>query len=115
MGSPSPYPSHLSVKSGPKTVFVKAGTVEYVEAAANYVILHVGTQSHILRDTLTKLETRLSPKNFLRIHRSIVVNLAFVAGVKPITSGEYMLVLKSGKELPMTRGVREIQQRLEFL
>lgn len=89
--------------------------MEYVEAAANYVILHVGVQSHILRETLTKLETRLSPKNFLRIHRSIIVNLEYVASVKPMASGEHLVVLKSGKELSLTKGVREIQQRLEYL
>jgi two-component system LytT family response regulator len=114
-GSQSGFPSHVSVKSGSKTVFVKVSDLEYVEAAANYVILHAGTQNHILRETLTKLESRLPPKNFLRIHRSMVVNLAFVAGVKPVVSGEHLVVLKSGRELPMTLGVREIQQRLEFL
>jgi len=58
-GSQSGFPSHMSVKSGSKTVFVKVSDVEYVEAAANYVILHAGTQSHVLRETLTKLESRL--------------------------------------------------------
>lgn len=113
--SQSVFPSHFSVKAGPKTIFVKASELEYVEAAANYVILHVGVQSHILRETLTKLETRLSPKNFLRIHRSIIVNLEYVASVKPMASGEHLVVLKSGKELSLTKGVREIQQRLEYL
>jgi len=109
------YPSHLSVKAGPRTVFVKISEVDYVEAAANYVILHVGTQNHILRETLTNLESRLSPRIFLRIHRSIVVNLERVTGVKPIPTGEHLVVLKTGRELPLTRGVRELQQRLEFL
>jgi two-component system LytT family response regulator len=113
--SQSAYPSHFSVKAGPKTIFVRVSEVEYVEAAANYVILHVGTQSHILRETLTKLESRLPPKNFLRIHRSTIVNLAYVASVKPMASGEHFVTLKSGKELPLTKGVREIQQRLEYL
>jgi two-component system LytT family response regulator len=109
------YPSQLSVKNGEHTVFVRVNDIDYVEAAANYVILHVGQQNHILRETLTNLETRLSPKLFLRIHRSFVVNLARVSGVKPALRGEHVLALKNGKELPMTRGVREIQQRLEFL
>jgi two-component system LytT family response regulator len=113
--SQSIYPSHVSVKSGSKTIFVKISEVEYVEAAANYVILHVGTQSHIVRETLTNLESKLSPKSFLRIHRSVIVNLACVVGVKPVMPGEHLVVLKNGKELPMTRGVRDIQQRLEFL
>ncbi len=109
------YPSRLTVKSGERTTFVKVDEVDYIEAAANYVILHVGAQNHILRETLTNLEARLSPKQFLRINRSAIVNLDRVKEVKPALRGEYLVVLKSGKELSLTRSVREIQQRLEFL
>lgn len=111
----SRHPSHLPVKTGERTVFVKLHDVDYIEAAANYVILHAGTQNHILRETLTNLETRLSPKTFLRINRSAIVNLERVVGVKPAMRGEHVAVLKNGKELPLTRGVSEIQRRLEFL
>lgn len=109
------YPSRLAVKSGDRTTFVKLDEVDYIEAAANYAILHVGAQNHILRETLTNLETRLSPKQFLRVNRSGIVNLERVKEVKPALRGEYVVVLKNGKELSLTRGVREIQQRLEFL
>lgn len=111
----SPYPSQLSIKDGERTTFVRVSDIDYIEAAANYVILHVGQQNHILRETLTNLETRLSPKMFLRIHRSFIVNMARVSGLKPALQGEHVAALKNGKELPLTRGVREIQQRLEFL
>jgi two-component system LytT family response regulator len=111
----SAYPSHLSIKAGERTAFIKVSDLDYVEAAANYVILHVGTQNHILRETLTNLESRLAPRVFLRVHRSVIVNLQRVSGVKPTPRGEHLVVLKNGKELPLTRGVREIQQRLEFL
>jgi two-component system, LytTR family, response regulator len=114
--NPQPaYPSHVSVKNGERTAFVKVNDLDYVEAAANYVILHAGVQNHILRETLTNLESRLSPRTFLRVHRSVIVNLERVIGVKPAPRGEHLVVLRNGKELPLTRGVREIQQRLEFL
>lgn len=109
------YPSRVTVKSGDRTTFVKLDDVDYIEAAANYAILHAGAQNHILRETLTNLEIRLSPKQFLRINRSAIVNLDRVKEVKPALRGEYVVVLKNGKELSLTRGVREIQQRLEFL
>jgi two-component system LytT family response regulator len=109
------YPSQLSVKNGERTSFVRVSEIDYIEAAANYVILHVGQQNYMVRETLANLETRLSPKIFLRIHRSFIVNMARVIGMKPALQGEHVVALKSGKELPMTRGVREIQQRLEFL
>lgn len=109
------YPSRLAVKSGERTTFVKVEDVDYIEAAANYVILHTGTQNHIVRETLTNLEIRLSPKTFLRVNRSAMVNLDRVKEVKPALRGEHVIVLKSGKEIALTRGVREVQQRLEFL
>jgi two-component system, LytTR family, response regulator len=111
----SSYASQLSIKNGEQTTFIRVNDVDYIEAAANYVVLHAGQQNHILRETLTNLEGRLSPKIFLRIHRSFIVNMAKVSGVKPAPRGEHVLALKNGKELPMTRGVREIQERLEFL
>jgi two-component system, LytTR family, response regulator len=109
------YPTQLSIKNGEQTTFVRINEIDYIEAAANYVVLHVGQQNHILRETLTSLESRLSPKIFLRIHRSFIVNMSKVTGVKPALRGEYLLTLKNGRELAMTRGVREIQERLEFL
>jgi two-component system LytT family response regulator len=111
----SAYPTHFSVKAGERTVFVKISDVDYIESAANYVILHAGTQNHVVRETLTSLENRVSPKSFLRIHRSVIVNLERVAGLKPAMRGEHLVVMKNGKELPLTRGVRELQQRLEYL
>jgi two-component system, LytTR family, response regulator len=114
-GPGSDYPRQLAVKTGDRTVFVRVSEIDYVEGAANYVILHVGPTNHMLRETLTNLETRLSPKIFLRIHRSFIVNMARISGVKPALRGEHVVALKNGKELPMTRGVRELQGRLEFL
>jgi two-component system LytT family response regulator len=111
----SPYPSHFAVRNGERTAFVKLADVDYIEAAANYAIVHTGTQNHVLRETLVHLESKLSPKVFLRIHRSAIVNLERVVGVKPAPRGEHIVVLKNGKELPLARNVREIQQRLEFL
>lgn len=109
------YPTQLSIKNGEQTTFVRVNEIDCIEAAANYVVLHVGQQNHILRETLTSLESRLSPKIFLRVHRSFIVNMSKVTGVKPALRGEYVLTLKNGRELAMTRGVREIQERLEFL
>ena len=109
------YPSRLAVRSGDRTVFVKMDDVDYIEAAANYAILHVGAQNHILRETLTNLEARLSPKKFFRVNRSAIVNLERVKEVQPAMRGEHVVILKNGKDLALTRGVREIQQRLEFL
>jgi two-component system LytT family response regulator len=68
-----------------------------------------------LRETLANLEAKLSPKRFLRVSRSAILNLNRVKAVQPATRGEYVVVLKNGKEFTLTRGVREVQQRLESL
>lgn len=109
------FPSRLTVRSGDRAVFIAVDDVDYIEAASNYAILHVGAVNHILRETLTNLEARLSPKNFFRVNRSAIVNLHRVKAVQPAMRGDHVVVLKYGKELPLTRGVRELQQRLEFL
>ena len=109
------YPSRLTVKSGEQTEFVEVREVDCIEAAGNYALLHTGAKTHILRDTLANLEARLSPKRFLRVSRSAIVNLDRVKAVQPTTRGEHVVLLKNGKEFTLTRGVREIRQRLEAL
>lgn len=109
------YPSRLTVRSGDRALFIAVDDVDYIEAAGNYAILHVGAVNHILRETLMNLEARLSPKNFFRVNRSALVNLHLVQAVRPAMRGDHVVVLTNGKELSLTRGAREIQQRLEFL
>ena len=109
------YPSRLTVKSGEHTAFVEVLQVDYIEAAGNYAILHVGATNHILRETLANLEAKLSPKRFLRVSRSAIVNLDRIKAIQPATHDEHVVVLKDGKELPLTRGVRQVQRRLESL
>jgi two-component system LytT family response regulator len=111
----SVYPSRLTVKSGEHTAFVEVKDIDCIEAAGNYAILHVGATNHILRETLANLEAKLSPKRFLRVSRSAIVNLDRIKAVQPATRGEHVVVLKNGKEFTLTRGVREVQQRLESL
>jgi two-component system LytT family response regulator len=109
------YSRRLAIKSGEYTAFVEVADVDYIEAAANYAILHVGVVNHILRETLTNLEAKLSPERFLRVNRSTIVNLDRIKAVHPAGRGEHSVVLKNGKKITLTRGVREVQRRLECL
>jgi two-component system LytT family response regulator len=109
------YPSRLTVKSGEHTVFVEVSDVDCIEAAGNYAILHVGATNHILRETLANLEAKLSPKRFLRVNRSAIVSLDRIKAVQPATRGEHVVLLKDGRKFTLTRGVREVQHRLESL
>jgi two-component system, LytTR family, response regulator len=110
-------PAHLSrvaVKTGSQTLFVKVEDIDYIEAAANYAVLQTQSGNHVLRETLTNLEAKLPPRLFLRISRSMLVNLERVKGMQSAPGGEYLLLLQDGRQLLMTRGMREVQERLEY-
>jgi two-component system LytT family response regulator len=112
-----PAPQHLSripVKTGERLIFVKAGQIEYLEAAGNYVVLHTARENHVVRETLTALEEKLDPKQFLRISRSTLVNVDQIKELQPLFKGEHAVRLHNGKQLAMTRGLREVQELLKF-
>ncbi|HUF25428.1 MAG TPA: LytTR family DNA-binding domain-containing protein [Gemmatimonadaceae bacterium] len=97
----------LMIKSSGRVYFVKVGEIDYVEAAGNYVRLHIGKDAHLLRDTMSGVEARLDPSQFLRIHRSTIVNLDRVKEMQPWFSGEYVVIMKDGKQLKLSRGYRD--------
>lgn len=104
--------SRLAVKTDDKITFVNVSDVDSIESAGNYVVLHVGKENHILRDTLSNLETRLPAKQFYRVSRSAIVNLERIKELQPMFRGESVIVLKNGRTIPTTRTAREIQDRL---
>ncbi len=106
--------ARIAVRDGEKVVFVKTALIEYVEAAGNYVVLHAGKENHVVRETLTALEEQLDPKQFVRISRSTLVNVDQIKELQPMFKGEHVVVLQNGKQLTMTRGVRELQERMRF-
>ncbi|GEN10198.1 two component transcriptional regulator, LytTR family [Myxococcus fulvus] len=85
----------LPVKVDGRIRFVDCSAISHVESEANYVRVHVGTEQHVLRETLTHLEERLDTRRFLRVHRSVLVNLDQVREAEPLSQGEYLLVLGS--------------------
>lgn len=106
--------SRISVRTGERVVLVRVEQVDYIESAGNYVLLHVGKESHVLRETLTSLEEQLNPKQFLRISRSILVNVDQIKELQPLFKGDHAVLLHNGKQLTMTRGIREVQELLRF-
>jgi two-component system LytT family response regulator len=103
----------IAVKSEDRTLFVQVEAIQYFESAANYVVVHTAKDNHIVRKTLTDLESEL-PANFQRISRSIIANLNEVRELQPSIGGEYYLVLKDNRRLTMTRNVREVRQCLQY-
>jgi two-component system, LytTR family, response regulator len=102
----------ILVRSADRIVFLKPDEIDHLEAAGNYVILHVSKDRHILRETMTALETRLTPAGFMRINRSTIVNLSRVREVQSLPGGTFSLLLKNGTRLDMTCSLRELRARL---
>ena len=108
-----PRADRLVVKSGGRLFFLRTDEIDWVEAAGNYVRLHVGTASHLLRETMTAIEGRLDPEKFFRIHRSRIVNMERIQELQPWLNGEYAVLLRTGTRLTLSRGYREkLQDRL---
>jgi two-component system LytT family response regulator len=100
------------VKNGERYHVVRADEIEWVEAAANYAILHTSSGNHILRRTLTALDAELDPRRFFRTSRSHIVNLDRVREVQLAAPEEHIVIVHSGARVPLTRSLREFQQRL---
>jgi len=106
--------ARIPVRVGERVIFVKTSQIDYIESAGNYVVIHAGKENHVVRETMTLLEQKLDPKQFLRISRSSLVNLDQIKELQPLFKGEYAVILHSGKQLTMTRGIREVQELLKF-
>lgn len=109
---PSKPAERLAVKSGGRVVFVKISDIDWIEAAHNYVELHVGKESHLLRETLNAIEARLSPEKFARISRSTIVNIERVKELQPLFHGEYSVTLQNGTRVTLSRRYRDKLQQL---
>ena len=101
------YLSRVPVRTGGRTVFVDLAAVDWLEAADNYVRLQVGPREYLVRETLAGLEAQLDPDRFVRIHRSVIVQVDRVAALRPTSHGDAELTLRDGKRLAVSRTWRE--------
>jgi two-component system LytT family response regulator len=118
--APSGQLTRLAVKTPDKVTFVELDQIQAIEAAGKYAVVHVGCsphgpqENHVLRETMSSLESHLPPHRFLRISRSVIVNVEQIQELQPVFKGDNLVVLKNGKSYATTRPIREIQQKLEF-
>jgi two-component system, LytTR family, response regulator len=99
--------NRLVVKTEGRVLLLKTEDVDWVEAADNYVLLHCGTDNHMLRETMTSIESRLPAGKFVRINRSTIVNTDRIKELQPLFHGEYVIILRNGTKLTLSRGYRE--------
>lgn len=98
--------TRLSIKDEHGIVFVPVDQVLWIEAANKYVIIHTAVGTHIARQTIQSLEESLDPRQFVRIHRSILVQKAAVRGLHPLFHGDYLVKLVNGADLTLSRSFR---------
>lgn len=105
------YSERLSFKDGSKVVILNADEIEWIDAAGDYMCIHAGGKTHIIRETMKTLQQRLDPTRFQRIHRSAIVNVQKVKELHPHSNGEYFLTLENGSELKLSRSYKEVVAR----
>jgi two-component system LytT family response regulator len=97
----------ILLKSSGEILFLKPGEIDWIEAEGDYMKFHVSGRAHLMRETMARLEARLDPGRFVRIHRSTIVNLDRVRKLSPSFGGEYAVVLHDGTKLRLSRGYHE--------
>jgi two-component system, LytTR family, response regulator len=102
----------IMVRSGGRVMFVKVEEIDWVEAAGDYVSIHSGKKSWLLRETISALEKRLTPYGFARIHRSTIVQLRRVSELRTLDNGEYLVLLADGTQLRLSRNYRQALEPL---
>ncbi len=104
----------VAIKSGGRIYFLKTGDIDWVEGAGDYLTLHSGSQTHLIRETMGNFHAKLDPQKFLRIHRSTIVNIERIKDIRPLYKGDYIVTLTSGVGLKASRGYRhELQSLLD--
>jgi two-component system, LytTR family, response regulator len=102
----------LAIKSRGRVIFLRTDEITWIETAGNYLELHTGKESHLIREPISDFEQRLNPERFIRIHRSCIVNVESIKELQPGFGGEYLVVMNDGQQLTASRGYRERLQQL---
>ncbi|MFN0119755.1 MAG: LytR/AlgR family response regulator transcription factor [Blastocatellia bacterium] len=101
------FAARLLVRTAGRVYFLKTEEIDWIEAAGNYACLHAGGETHLLRETMKRLENRLDPERFPRIHRSTLVNIDRIREIQPLFNGDYTVILRNGAQLTLSRNYRE--------
>ena len=93
----------LTIRAGGRIFFVKSGEISWIEASGNYVVLHVGGREHLVRYSLTSFHSLLTSGNFIRVHRSRIVNIDHAREIRSKPDGSHCIIMKDGTSLPVGR------------
>ena len=103
----SKYLKRLTIKLTGRTILLPADEIDWIETHGNYLKVHAGPESHLIRGTMQSLETKLNPEQFVRVHRSVIVNVEKIKEIYPRSNGDQDLVLQNGRQLMLSRNYRD--------
>jgi two-component system, LytTR family, response regulator len=106
--------SRLMCKEGERVLFIRVEDIQWIESAGNYVVVHTATDRHIVRETMASLEQGLPASQFVRLNRSLIVNLEAVVELRTQGQGDYTAILRGGRKASVTLGLRELEKRLRY-
>ena len=105
------FPKRLTIKANGKVIFLLIDEIDWIQSAGNYLEIQAGKESYLTRETLNQIEQKLDPEKFIRIHRSVLVNLDRIKEMHPLFSGDQEIILRNGKRFTMTRNYRNNLRR----
>jgi two-component system LytT family response regulator len=103
----SKFLKRLTIKLTGHTILLPTDEIDWIESYGNYLKLHTGRESHLIRGTMQSIETKLDPEKFVRVHRSTIVNIEKIKEIYPRSNGDQDLVLKNGQQLMLSRKYRD--------
>ena len=106
------WPEKLVIKDGADIQLIRMVDIHWIDAAGDYMCVHAGGATHIMRTTMKQLEAMLNPAQFVRIHRSTIINKEYISGAQTLGNGEYLLALEGGTQLKVSRGFRDRVKQL---
>lgn len=104
----APLARQILVRDADRAYFLSVEDIDYISAAGNYVEVHADGKLHLIREPLTSFVSQLAPDEFLRVHRSHVVRIGFIAEMRPMFHGDYELILRDGERLPLSRRYKQL-------
>jgi len=101
------YLARIPIRGTGRTVFVSTDSIQWIETAGNYLVLHCGEETHLLRETMSRIERQLDPAKFVRIHRSTITRVDAIESIQPLPNGERAVMLQGGVRVTLSRSYRE--------
>ena len=103
----SKFLKRLTIKLTGRTILLPTDEIDWIETYGNYLKVHVGRESHLIRGTMQSMETKLNPEKFVRVHRSAMVNVEKIKEIYPRSNGDQDLILQNGQQLMLSRNYRD--------